>query len=55
MQVQVQVIDDDGKTETFQLERIQRPKEKNKSFVKFHVGDSNSPLIAIAWVRKKRV
>ena len=55
MKVQVQVIDDDGKTETFQLERIERPGEKNKSFVKFHVGDRSSPLIATAWVRKKRV
>jgi len=48
MQVLIVVVDDNGRSETFQLERV----GVTPNYVKFKAGDMGTPLIYKVWVAK---
>jgi len=48
MQVLVVVVDDNGKSETLQLERDR----ETKNYVKYKAGDMGKPIIGSAYVAK---
>ena len=48
MQVLVVVIDDNGKSETLQLERV----KETRNYIRFEAGDMGRPIIGKAWVAK---
>jgi len=48
MQVLVVVVDDNGKSETLQLEKV----KETRNYVRFEAGGMGNPIIGKAWVAK---